>query len=216
MPAAPAKIAFRTLSILLIGAFLYYWALTLTLVFFYEPVRSASPRQVGVYSTFWRQNWHLFAYTKPYNRELNLLLADPRSGRTDTLDIVQWSLAEKRGHAPFNNYQDALDHLLYVFMNSLETQVSKRYQQALASRPGLADSSGMRIASDSVSARDGYLHNLKAYMRMMIAARQIDTTGKLYSLQLVHDFVPPQTAPAGSTPGGMRQIVFQSPFKPYR
>ena len=216
MQAAPVKIAFKTLSVVLIGAFVYYWALTLALVFFYRPIRSASPRQVGIYSSFWRQNWHLFAYTKVYNRELNLLIRDTLTGHTDTTDIVQWSVGEKRSHAPFNNYQDALDHLLYVFMNSLENQVSIRYKQAEKVLSGQPDSVYMRIASDSVAARAGYLHNLNAYMRLMLASKKTDTSGKVYSLQLVHHFVPPRTAPAGSTPGNRFQTVFQSPFKPFR
>ncbi len=217
MQSAPVKIAFKALSVILLGAFLYYWVLTLTLVFFYKPVRSVSPRQVGIYSTFWRQNWHLFAYTKLYNRQLNLLILDPRQpGRSDTFDIVQWSLAEKRGHAPFNNYQDALDHLLYVFMNSLETQVQKNYRLAAMQAPGQGDSAYMFRASAEVAATPKHLHNMMAYARLMIASRQIDTTGKWFSLQLVHRFIPPQQAPAGSIPGGQEQIIFQSPFKPFR
>jgi hypothetical protein len=100
-------------------------------------------------------------------------------------------------------------------MNSLETQVAKNYQQVAMQLPALKDSAYMSRASAEVAAQPKHLHNLMAYARLLMAAKQIDTTGKLYSLQLLHRFIAPEQSPAGSTPGGQEQIIFQSPFKPF-
>jgi len=213
MNAAPEKIACRALSLLLIGAFAYYWIFTLSLVFFYKPIRTVSPRQVGMYSTFWRQNWQLFAHTKVYNRQLNLLVHDRRlPGQTDTLDIIHWCLSEKRRHAPFNNYQDGLDLMLYFFTNKLQGQTEKAYHQYAAGHPGLPDSSIMLEASRMVTAEPENLHNPAAYAKMLIKSKQLDTSGRSYSLQLVQQFIPPSRGSRGEH----TRILFQSPIQPFR
>ena len=213
MKGPPANIAYPKLSALLIGAFVYFWLLTIAVGMFYRPVRNYCHRQVLVYNTFWRQNWRLFAYTKLYNRQLNLLIHHPhQSGKTDTLDIVQWSLSQKRSHAPFNNYQDALDHLLYNFMNTLEMQMSQQLQPLAAGHPGISDSARLLAASAKLAAQPEILHNLVAYAIMMMKDRKPDTTGCTYSLQLVHRFIPPATSKEGAT----QRILFQSPFQPFK
>ena len=119
-PAATTSynITYKWLSCCLVLAVACYWLMTFGLVFFGSKVSSAIPKPTLLYRTFARQNWRLFAITKLYNRQMNFIVRDKQNpAKADTTDLVQYLLTEKRAYAPFNNYEDALDRILYIEMN---------------------------------------------------------------------------------------------------
>lgn len=217
----PARnnIAYKLLSYCLLAGFLYYWLFSLGLIFFNRSIHNAAPRQTAAYYTFFRQNWRLFAFTKIYNRELNFIVRDEANPSiADTIDVVKYFIAEKRSHAPFNNYYDGLDQILYWEMNGLETQLWEREKALKVQFPGKPDSFYMRqtnmmVLADSLHA--GHLQNLVSYGKYVLQHMNKDTAGKEYQLILVHKFIAPKQPPAGSVAAGDEQTFFITPFKSF-
>lgn len=94
-------IAYKWLSYLIVIAVAYYWLFSISLIFFSKKISSITPRQTSLYSSFFRQDWPLFANAFKYNRELNLILRN-KSDHTqyDTVHLVKYLLDEKENMPP--------------------------------------------------------------------------------------------------------------------
>jgi|GEM_PF-1975260 len=219
-PATPVKnkIAYKWLSYGIVFAFIYYWALTLGLIFFNKSIAETTPRQTAFYHSFWKQTWRLFAYTKLYNRQLNFIVRDKQDpSKTDTLDLVQYGIAEKRKHAPVNAYYDGLEQMVYWIMNDVEVQMLKKEKVLKQQYQAKPDSFYMRQANILVvadSLHQQAVQNLANYGRYVMNQLHRDTAGKEFQLVLVHKFIAPAKPPAGSICSGDEQTIFISPFKP--
>ncbi|MBL0356289.1 MAG: hypothetical protein IPP72_05115 [Chitinophagaceae bacterium] len=216
---AKYKIVYQWLSYCLLFGFVYYWLFSIGLIFFNKSIHKAAPGQTAFYYAFWRQNWRLFAFTKVYNRELNFIVRDKSDlAKADTVDLVKYFIAEKRHKAPFNNYDDGLDQMLYWIMNGLETQLYQKQQQLKEQFPGRPDSfymrqSNMLVLSDSL--HQDPLQNLTSFGKFVLKRMNKDTVGKEFQLLLRHKFIPPQKPPAGSVSNGDERTIFILPFKPF-
>lgn len=210
-------IAYKWLSYCIVAAFFYYWLFTTGLIFFRKSITAVSPRQTAVYNAFWRQNWKLFASTYIYNRELKLVLRDKLNpAESDTVALVSYAVSEKRKFAPFNNYEDALDHLLYRIMNGLEMQLTAKKIALQKQFPNQPDSFYMQQSSlltegDSLHQTD--LQNLISYGKYVLNKKNIDTTGKEFQLILVYEYIHPQVPPANVVANGNAATFFISTFK---
>lgn len=211
-------IAYKWLSYCVILAAAYYWLMTLGLVFFGGKVSSAAPRQTLAYRTFFRQNWRLFAVTKFYNRQMNFIVRDKQNPvKADTIDIVQYLLAEKRSYAPFNNYEDALDRILYIEMNDVETRMIRSKELLAKQFPHQPAGFYLRKAAAAVetdSLHQQSLQNILAYGKYVLQKKGIDTTGKEYQVSIIRKFIPPSKPKYADVEGGDEQTFFISTYKP--
>lgn len=217
-PKGKPPIVYKWLSWLLLLAFAYYWLLTFGLVLFSKTVSARFPHQTVLYRTFARQNWRLFAISKVYNRQMLLVTRSIQNpAATDTTDIVQYFLAIKRDAAPFNNYEDAMDRILYIVMNGVEMQMinyKKTLQQQNPNKPAsfyLAQCSAL-VEAD---ARQEGINNIVAFAKYMLKKKKISTAGKEYQLIITHKFIQPSSPPSGSVANGSIQTIFASTFKPF-
>ncbi|HMO61207.1 MAG TPA: hypothetical protein PKC39_01375 [Ferruginibacter sp.] len=212
-------IAYKWLSYCLLGVFVYFWLFTLAMIFFKEPIQKITPRQAGLYKTFLRQEWHLFATPKLYNRQLYLVLIDANShAHTDTIDIVQYSIAQKRSHAPFNSYQASLDRVLYWVMNRFEDELNKKKAALARQYPNMPDSFYVQQASAWLvadTARNLQYNNMVAFARNMLQQKNIATAGKQYRLLEQYTYIAPQAPPQGSYCESGRQVIFISPVQSF-
>lgn len=209
-------IAYKWLSYVIVLAFVYYWLFTIAIIFLPKTINTTTPRQAAVYTAFIRQNWQLFAASKVYNRQLNVVLRDKITQQpTDTIDLVQYTIAEKRKQAPFNNYEDAIDHILYKEMNGLERQLAVKKKILQQQFPGRADSfymqqSSLLLEQDSLQPN---LHNLVNYAKYVLQQKKITTANKEFQLTEMHKYIQPQL-PAYSIAGdSTAEPLFISTFK---
>jgi len=212
------SIAYKWLSGCVVLAAVYYWLMTLGLVFFGGKVSSAAPRQTLLYRTFCRQNWRLFAVTKLYNRQMNFIVRDKQNpAKADTVDIVQYLLAEKRSYAPFNNYEDALDRILYLEMNDLEILMGRSKAVLIKQFPNKAAGFYLQQAAAQVEADSLHqqsIHNIVAFGKYVMQEKGLDTTGKEYQINIVHKYIPPSNSKEPTVRGGDEQVIFVSTYKP--
>ncbi len=217
-PAVTYKIVYKLFSWCILLAALCYWAFTFGLVLFAKQVALITPSPTLLYRTFARQNWRLFAISKVYNRQMLFITRDKQKpSQSDTIDIVQYLLAEKRKYAPFNNYQDALDRILYLEMNGVESQMIKHKTALKNLYPGkpplfyLEESSGL-VLSDSF--RKNNLENIAAFGKYMMEKKNIPANGKEYQLIITHKFIPPSIPADTVVAANGTETVFISNYKP--
>jgi len=216
--ASSYRLAYKWLCWCIVLAVGYYWLITFGLVLFGSKVSSAVPNQAFIYRSFARQNWRMFAFTKVYNRQLLFITrdtADPSA--TDTTDLVQYLLTQKRAHAPFNNEQDAHERILYIVMNGVEVRVHHHEKKIKDSLPGKTADVYQQLAIEAVrsdSLQQQEINNITGYARTMLQQKKISTNGKEYQLIIKHVYIPPSTPAIPVTPGANEQVIFISSYKP--
>ncbi len=210
-------IAYRWLSYCIVLAFAYYWFFTMAMVFFPKTTNAITSRQAAVYNTFIRQNWQLFAVSKVYNRKLNMVLRNTIDHQqTDTIDLVNYCILEKRKQAPFNNYEDAIDHMLYKVMNGLEQQLAAKKTLLQQQFPGRPDSFYMQQSSllvEQDSLKQEKLQNLINYGKYVLKQKGIPAAGKEFQLVELHKYIPPQLPQYHIAGDSTSQPLFISTFK---
>jgi hypothetical protein len=194
------NIAYKWVSYCLVFAFIYYWFFTLGIIFFYRPVQVITPRQTWLNATFLRQEWRLFEIPRVNNRKMNFIIRDKRQpAQADTIDLVQYSIAQKRKYAPFNNYEDALERLLSNVMNRLEVQVLEKKANLQKKFPGETQDFYLRQVSqltEADTAQEVNLQNIIAFGKHILEKEKVNTTGKEYQLSLVYKMIPSQNSTA--------------------
>ena len=213
------NIAYKWLSCGIIVVVAYYWLLTFGVVIFSKTVATIAPNQTLLYRTFARQNWRLFAFTKVYNRQMNFIVRDKKNpAMADTTDLVQYLLVEKRAYAPFNNYQDALEKILYLEMNGIEAQMNKQHKIALDKYPAKPAIFYMEKAyafTQADSLQQQNINNVIAYGKYMMQREKKDTTAKEYQINIIHKYIFPTRPQEPTAPGSDEQLIFISTYKPF-
>jgi hypothetical protein len=192
-----------------------YGLFTFIMLFVPKTAGRYLPGAAGLYHVFFVQNWHLFASTKMYNRQLNMILLDTATGKTDTIDLVQYSIAQRRIHAPFNQYYDALDHLLFFSMNQLETRLLQKEQAEKKSHPlQTAHYYWEQTCRQVVADLEGQalLHNFYRYGRYVLQKSNSDTLGKSISFEVLHRYISPAQPPPGPATTGNLKKIFAYPL----
>lgn len=208
-------IAYKWVSYCLILAFIYYWIFTLGIILFHRPLLAITPRQAGLYKTFLRQEWRLFEIPKNYNRKMNLIVRDKQNpAQPDTIDLVLYLNTQKTKYAPFNNYEDALERLLFNIMNRLEAQLNENraiLQKKFPGRPAdfYMQQSSLLTEADTLNSVN--LQNIIAFGKHILKQEKINTAGKEYRLSFEYKLIPPQNA---ATPlQNDKQIIFTTAYR---
>ena len=150
---------------------------------------------------------------------MNVIIRDKQIPTlTDTIDLEKHLLAKKRKYAPFNNYQDAMEKILYLTMNGVEIQMKRQKAVAKKQFPGMPEEFYIRQASRMVTAdslnQEG-INNIIAFSKDIITAEKIDTAGKEYQLCIRHKYIPPAKPKGPFVEGDNGQTVFISAYKSF-
>lgn len=212
------KIAYKWISFFVLFAFIYYWLFTVSLVFFSKPTRLAAPTQSSVYSSLFNQNWRLFAFTKMYSTEVNVVVRKINDSTVaDTIGLVSCSMAEKRKHAPFNNYEEALERLLAVLIADIGGKAEKKILLLKKQSPGRHENFYVQEVSREIE-KDRFsqksLSNLNNYAKYVLAYKHIDISGKEFQLIIVHNYIKPVNTTVVTERNENKETIFISTYKP--
>jgi hypothetical protein len=207
-----SAIAYPLLSYGILLLFAWYGIFTVVMLFIPKTTAQYLPRQAAVYHVFFVQNWHLFAQTKLYNRELNMIVSDSLTGQKDTIDLVHYSITQKRKHAPCNQYEDAIDHLLFFSMNQLEMRLTEKEQElkkadSLQPVAFYLQKSCMQVRQDSAGKR--ILQNFHQYGTYVLRQMNKPVAGKHIQFEILHRYIAPAQPPLGPFTVGNIQKVFE-------
>lgn len=176
------------------------------------------PRQAFLYRTFCRQNWIFFANTTDYNLQLNFIVREKKnSSATDTIDLERYLVSEKRKYAPFNNYQYAMEKILYATINALETSMHQEITKIRKQYPEKSPDFYIQQASLAVQAdsmNQQHIKNIVSFGKEVMKTKQMDYAGKEYQFCIIHKFIPPVNSQELPATESKRQIIFISAYKP--
>ena len=150
---------------------------------------------------------------------MNFIVRDKQTpANADSTDLVQYILTEKRKYAPFNNYEDALDRILYIEMNGVEVQMNAMKTGLKKQFPGRTPDFYMQQASLLVQAdtlHHDNIDNIIAYGKYMMQREKKDTPGKEYQISIIHKYIAPALPKEPVVAGGDEQIIFISTYKSF-
>ena len=122
-------IAYKWISFIAVLGFVYYWIFTLFSIGLAKSFTSKFPKQHIVHNVLVRQNWKLFSNPSILNRHIVFITRDINNiDKTDTLNLTTYFIKNRIKDAPFNNYDDALDHILYRIGYYFEEQLKKKIE----------------------------------------------------------------------------------------
>jgi hypothetical protein len=174
----------------------------------------AVPLQTAVYRTFLRQEWRLFEIPRNHNRKMNIIIRDKDNQlKADTIDMVQYLIAQKRKHPPFNSYEEAQERLFSNILNRLEKQLTEKHSVLKNKLPGKPDSYNMQLVSQLVEAdtiHNETLQNITAFGKYIVEQEKINTAGKEYQLSFVYKYIPP---PNAAVKKSTEQTMFITTYK---
>jgi hypothetical protein len=206
-------------SLLVLLAFAYYWLITIGMIFFGPTISSLTPRQASFYRTFFRQNWGFFATGKIYNRQMNFIIREKENPSiADTIDLERYLITEKWAYAPFNNYQETLEKILFATMNGIEIQVNKEVTSAKQRFPGKSiefyiQQASKTVLADSINRQP--IANIIAFGKEAMKIKKMDSAGKEYQLCMIKKVIPPVHSRELPVTENSQQIIFISAYKPF-
>lgn len=184
------------------------------MILFRDKLPSVLPRQAAVYKTFLHQEWRLFEIARNHNRKMNIIVRDKINPlQADTVDMVQYLVAQKRKYAPFNNYEDAMERLLSNIMNRLENQLTGNKEALKKKFPGKPESFYMEqtsLLTEADTMHNENLQNIIAYGKYILEKQKINTAGKEYKLSLIYKYIPPENT---ALKGNAEDIIFTTAYK---
>ena len=187
--------AARKFSVLLIIFFIFFWICTLPYITAGKTFFNRFPLLYNTYKLFVRQDWKLFYKPHPYNRHIQILLIDSlHPQHTDTIDLVKYIQTQKRRYAPFNNYEDGLDNLLFRASNYFESQLRQKKEQLKKENPAMADSLCNAVAVNYMETDHKTkvaTDNITNFSKYLLRNMSVDTTGKIYRLVIFYEPIMP-------------------------
>ncbi len=191
-----------------------YWLFTLGMTFLPASFARVFPRVSLGYRAFIKQDWRLFSPTAGFNRKVMLVVHDTLPlAKADTFQLWEELVALKKRSAPFNNSEDAVDHLFFWCVNGLEHQVDDGKEHWHSLYPDQTDSffvcrSSADIASDTTRAsafRSILVYSRSVYLR----SGRVLPRGRVEMI-VSRDFITPLKPKPEKWHSGQRQYTFFS------
>lgn len=188
-------VAYKLASYFAIFCFLVYWFITSFMIAMPKTLKNVAPKTFYTYNVVIRQNWHLFSNPSVYNKHVLFVLRDKKNhDKTDTLNITKYFINERIARAPFNNYYDNLDHVLYRISHYLEGDNVKTINQ-LKKQDSLQTNLWYIQQSCSISVLKNppitHFTNLIGMCKQVLVHEKINTAGKEYQLLIKNNYIPP-------------------------
>lgn len=188
-------IAYRTISYVAICCFLIYWILTSLIIGLPKTLKKISPKTHHAYTLVIRQNWHLFSNPSIYNKQVLFVVRQIKNPqKTDTFNITRYFISQRIARAPFNNYYDNLDHVLFRISHYLETENIATLNK-LKKQDSLQSNLWYIQQSSKISAAQEppivHFTNLLNISKQVLIDEKIHTVGKEYQLVIKNNYIPP-------------------------
>jgi hypothetical protein len=198
---------------LVLALFAGYWLFTLGMAFIPASMARIFARPSMAYRAFIKQDWRLFSSTAGYNRKVMFVFHDSAGQVSDTFQVWERIVELKKKTAPFNNSEDAVDHIFFQVVNGLEREVDSGKNRLYSVQPDLPDSvyvcrSSADLASDTLSHR--FFRSILAYGRTVFLGTGRHLPEGKCELIVTRDFIPPLKPVARSWQAGQRQFMFKS------
>jgi hypothetical protein len=189
------KVLYKLLPFIILLVFFFYWVANICVIL------SANTSQKNIGYSFpllvklSGASWRLFAPPFNYNDRMYLILRDKRTSEiTDSIELLENIAYEKRLHAPFNQHENIIDHLVNHAVGSLKTTLVEYRDQLKKANPNETDSFYKAMSSsETINDISGaqQIGTLTNYCKWLIAQKNIDTVGKEWKIALSEQKIAP-------------------------
>jgi hypothetical protein len=210
------KVLYKLLPFIILLVFFFYWVTNICVTL----STNTSQKNIG-YSfplliKLSGASWRLFAPPFTYNDRMYLILRDKKTFQiTDSFEILGDIASEKRIHAPFNQHENIIDHLVNHAVGNAKMTFMQYREQLKKNSPGKTDSFyNAMAASETINAINGaqQIRTLSNYCKWLIAKKNIDTVGKEWKIALSEEKMAPfaERNNDGSIP--IAKPYFETPY----
>jgi hypothetical protein len=176
------KAVYKIVTAFIIVGFLSYWIITIPLTITKNGGRNKFAIAFPSMNKLFGHTWNFFSGSFYDNDRMYLILRDSQTHQpTDTLEMLEDITYQKRSHAPFNQKENIIDHLVSHNILIVENGVIN-YKRQL--KKPLADPTDSTIAGmiNNDNNCGQALETLENYCKMVIAEKKIDTTNKEFKI----------------------------------
>jgi hypothetical protein len=210
------KVLYQLLPFIILLVFFFYWVGTICVTLSADSSKKNIGYSFPLLVKLSGASWRLFAPPFTYNDRMYLILRDKRTHEiTDSFELLENIAYEKRVHAPFNQHENIIDHLLNHAVGSLKIILVQYNDQLRKTNPNETDSFyKARASSETINDMNGaqQVGTLTNYCQQWIGEKKIDTTGKEWKITLVEKKMPPFTERNNNGFSVIDKSYFETPY----
>ena len=205
------------LSYLAISFFMLYWIS----VFILAMPGGRAKEIIGYRAPLFKNNfgiaWSLFTPPGTSDDRLYFIVREiSNHEKTDTLEILEDIAFQKQSHAPFNQQENILDHLVNNTVSWIKRTVWENKTKPSCSIPCSSDSLYIANAISAVSGNasfNAYLKTLFNYGRIVLPQKKITINGKELKILITEKQIKPFKQLDGDSFIPAENLVFETPYK---
>lgn len=212
------KPVYKILSYLCITAFLLYWVVIFILAMPSSRAKQIISQHTPRFKNTFGFAWSLFTPPNTYDDRLYFIVRGITTPeKSDTIEVLENIALQKQEHAPFNQKENIIDHLLnrnvYLIKKSMWYYKTKRS----GNLAGTTDSLYMANAIAAVRGTQYYnasLNTLTNYCSAILLQKKIDTSGKEIKIMITEKQMRPFKQMTDSNFLEKETLVFEIPYRP--
>ncbi|WP_301921278.1 hypothetical protein, partial [Ferruginibacter sp.] len=189
------KPVYEILSCLCIAAFLVYWSIIFILVMPSNSVKKIISQHSPRFKNTFGIAWTLFTPPNTCNDRLYFVVRIINGHeKPDTIEVLENIALQKQAHAPFNQKENIIDHLVNNTVSNIKLMVWYNKKKPVVDMPGISDSLYIANAIAAVEGRQGYSaypNTLTNYCRIILRQKKINTANKEIKIMITEKQIRP-------------------------
>jgi hypothetical protein len=179
----------------IIVVFLSYWIISIPLSITKNGGKNKFAIAFPLLNKLVGHSWNFFSGPFYNNDRMYFILRDSNTHVvTDTLEMLEDITSQKRSHAPFNQKENIIDHLISHNVLIIENSIINSKKQLKQTLPQATDSvyqaKAFIMVSNDNNCRQA-LKTLENYCKMIAAEKKIDTANKEFKIIIAGKSIKP-------------------------
>ena len=212
------KPVYKILSYLCIAAFLLYWVIIFILAMPSSRAKQIISQHTPRFKSIFGFAWTLFTPPNTYNDRLYFIVRGITTPeKSDTIEVLENVAHQKQRHAPFNQKENIIDHLVNNNVWNIKLMVWSNKKKPAGNVPGTTDSLYIANATAVVAGTQAYstfVNTLTNYFRIILQQKKIDTADKEIKIMITEKQIRPFKQMTDSNFLQKETLVFETAYKP--
>lgn len=212
------KPVYKILSYLCIAAFLLYWSIIFILVMPSNSVKQIISQHSPRFKNTFGIGWTLFTPPNTCNDRLYFIVRIINGHeKPDTIEVLENIALQKQAHAPFNQKENIIDHLVNNTVWNIKLIVWSNKKKPVVDVPGMSDSLYIVNAIAAVEGRQAYSayrNTLINYCRIILQQKKLDAADKEVKIMITEKQIRPFKKMTDSNFLQKETLVFETPYTP--
>jgi hypothetical protein len=212
------KPVYKILSCLCIAVFLVYWLIIFILVMPSNSAKKIISKHSPRFKNTFGIAWTLFTPPNTCNDRLYFIVRIINGHeKPDTIEVLENIALQKQAHAPFNQKENIIDHLVNNTVWNIKLIVWSNKKKPVVDVPGMSDSLYIVNAIAAVERRQAYSayrNTLINYCRIILQQKKIDAADKEIKIMITEKQIRPFKKMTDTNFLQKETLVFETPYTP--